>query len=247
MDDRDQLREDRLEAVQTFGRANRGDFAAGSVALDHFANVDRILGDLADAKVGQVRLPVTKETQLQALRLDLKNIARTARAVALKDPTFPGAAYALPQNPAERALLDHAKVVLNTFEPHPEDDDATVVASKAALVAQFVAYELPADFVADLRADYDAVPKANEDKRADNQEGVENTAAIERLLREGNAEVQHLDAIMHNKYTRDVDKLRAWRTASHVQRAPARRATAVGTAPKTIAQVLREGAAGASK
>lgn len=31
-----------------------------------------------------------------------------------------------------------------------------------------------------------------------------------------------LDAIMHNKYERVPDKLRAWQSASHVERAPKR-------------------------
>lgn len=36
------------------------------------------------------------------------------------------------------------------------------------------------------------------------------------------AEVTQLDAIMHNKYARDPDKLRAWSSASHIERAPKR-------------------------
>ena len=35
-------------------------------------------------------------------------------------------------------------------------------------------------------------------------------------------EVTYLDAIMHNKYARNPDKLRAWQSASHVERAPQR-------------------------
>ena len=31
-----------------------------------------------------------------------------------------------------------------------------------------------------------------------------------------------LDAIMYNKYTRQPEKLRAWQSASHVERAPQR-------------------------
>ena len=36
------------------------------------------------------------------------------------------------------------------------------------------------------------------------------------------AEVTQLDAIMHNKYARNPDKLRAWESASHIERAPKR-------------------------
>ena len=46
------------------------------------------------------------------------------------------------------------------------------------------------------------------------------------------AEVTQLDAIMHNKYARNPDKLRAWDSASHIERAPKReKKPAGGTTP----------------
>ena len=47
-------------------------------------------------------------------------------------------------------------------------------------------------------------------------------AAIDRLIRDGMKELTTLDAIMHNKYARNPDKLRAWQSASHIERAPQR-------------------------
>ena len=35
-------------------------------------------------------------------------------------------------------------------------------------------------------------------------------------------EVNRIDAIVHNKYARNSDKLRAWDCASHIERAPQR-------------------------
>jgi len=54
------------------------------------------------------------------------------------------------------------------------------------------------------------------------QEGVENTNLIGELLGQANDEITELDAIMHNKYTRQPEKLRAWQSASHVESAPQR-------------------------
>ena len=48
------------------------------------------------------------------------------------------------------------------------------------------------------------------------------TAAVGRLIRSGMAEVTQLDAIINNKYARTPDKLRAWQSASHIERAPQR-------------------------
>jgi len=53
MNDRDQRRYDRLPRVQTFGRENSVDFAAGGKAKAHFANLDQHIRDLDDAKAGQ--------------------------------------------------------------------------------------------------------------------------------------------------------------------------------------------------
>jgi len=84
MNDRDQRRYDRLTRVQTFGRENSDDFAAGSKAKTHFANIDRHLQELDAAKADQKPARVSKETLLDALVLDFKNIARTARSIALR-------------------------------------------------------------------------------------------------------------------------------------------------------------------
>jgi hypothetical protein len=35
-------------------------------------------------------------------------------------------------------------------------------------------------------------------------------------------EIRALNAIMHNKYSRIPEKLRAWRSATHIERAPER-------------------------
>ncbi len=45
-----------------------------------------------------------------------------------------------------------------------------------------------------------------------------------------------LDAIMNNKYARQSEKLRAWQTASHVERAPQREKKPAPTPAPTPAQ-----------
>ena len=57
---------------------------------------------------------------------------------------------------------------------------------------------------------------------SDDQEGVASTVAVGRLIKSGMAEVTQLDAIVNNKYARNPEKLRAWESASHIERAPKR-------------------------
>jgi len=220
MNDRDVRRHDRATRVQTFGRENTTDFAAGSKAKTHFANLDGFMGDLDDAKAGQNPNRVSKETLLDALSLDLQNIARTARGLENRENGF-AAPYRIPENTSESAVTTHADAVLKRLEDQATDS-AAVKTAKAALRARFLEYEMPADFVADLRADRDAITQANQRNQGEVQGGVENTELIGQLLGKINGEIGELDAIMHNKYARQPEKMRGWLSASHVERAPQR-------------------------
>ena len=97
--------------------------------------------------------------------------------------------------------------------------------------ARFIEYELPNDFVTHLRADRKAIADANRLNQGKTQEGVENTELIGQLLDKINGEIGELDAIMHNKYTRQPEKMRAWQSASHVERAPQREKKPAPTPP----------------
>ena len=81
---------------------------------------------------------------------------------------------------------------------------------------------MPAHFEQDLKDDLAAIRDADGAMNSDDQEGVSSTAAVGRLIKAGMAEVTQLDAIMRNKYARNPDKLTAWDSASHIERAPQR-------------------------
>ena len=164
--------------------------------------------------------PTAKEVLLDALRLDIQNITRTARAIEQDEPGF-AEQFRPPETSGHGALLTATDAILLRLKVQPTDDAATKK-NKAALAARFIAHELPEDFVqnlADDRATIDAAQDAGED--ADN-DGVESTAAIGKLIKDGMKELTTLDAIMHNKYARVPGKLRAWQSASHIERAPQR-------------------------
>jgi hypothetical protein len=76
------------------------------------------------------------------------------------------------------------------------------------------------ELVKNLEQDRKAIDAAKVAEDLQDTEGVASTAAIGRLIKAGMKEVTTLDAIMHNKYTRTPDKLRAWKSASHIERVP---------------------------
>ena len=74
----------------------------------------------------------------------------------------------------------------------------------------------------EFRDDREAIDDANAHNQTEVQDGVENTAIIGKLLGEISGEVDFLDTIIGNKYERQPEKLRAWDSASGVERAPVR-------------------------
>jgi hypothetical protein len=102
---------------------------------------------------------------------------------------------------------------------------------KAGVAAKFIAHEMPATFVADFQADVTAIGTAESGFEIGREAGVGSTASIGPLIANGMKEVTYLDAIMHNKYNRVADKLTAWLSASHIERAPQREKKPAPPAP----------------
>ena len=221
MNDRDILRHQRLDRVSTFGIENHSDLPPGCEAIARFANVATLSGKLNDFKVGQLRGPASLQTRLDALWLDFKDIARTARAIDLDEPGFIGF-YRLPGEPTESSIKTHADSLLTRLENAPGDTPA-LLAEKAALRAKFIGKLIPTDFVEDLRADRDAIDGKNLTNTAVNLKGLESTESISVLLLQGAQEVTRLDAMMQNLYRRNPAKLHAWLAASRVERSPNRK------------------------
>ena len=237
MNDRDKLREDRAIRVQTFGSDNTADFAAGSAATALFAAIDGKLAKLVLAKTGQSPDRASKATILDALWLDFKNIAASARTIGKTEPAGFAAPYTVPDDFTEKLITTHADKLLGLLEDNndPVADGGDTPAqknAKAALRAKFVALEMDPDFVTDLRADREALRDANKHNQSENQGGVENTEAIHQILLSISGDVDDLDTIMGNKYARQPEKLKAWHAASRVHRAPKReKKTDGGTTP----------------
>ena len=227
MNDQNDRYIDRGTRVQTFGIDNAADFPEG-LARQYFSQLDGLLDQVRAAQANQLPARISKEALLDALHLDLKNISRTARSIELTEPGF-AAPYRLPDSPAQMHLANHADAVLMNLEDKATDS-IEAKAAKAAKRAKFIAYEMPQTFVAELRADRDAIANANRHNQSEVQDGVESTSLIGELIGQMNDVITHLDAMMYNKYTRQPEKLRAWQSASHVERA-ARREKPAATQP----------------
>ena len=159
---------------------------------------------------GQVRQhTTTRGDARRALREDLEAINRTARLMGLEDT------FRLPPARNDELLLAAAEAF---------------AASAFPLKAQFIAREMPSDFLEDLNADiaaFKAAIAAQGDALGDRVAARSTISqTIDRLM-----EIRdQLDVIVKNKYANDPAVLAEWASASHIERAP-RRAAAAGTTP----------------
>jgi hypothetical protein len=156
-------------------------FPAGTKAADEFALVDtaKAAMDAADSKQSGGKQKIkggttNKEVLVDALRLDMRNIAATARSIAEKEKN-PGFAenFRMPDSPGEGALLTAAKL----FQKN----------------AATVAYELPADFLTNLADDVKAIEDCNKQQDSGLDEQTGGTAGIDTAIRNGLAAVQQLN------------------------------------------------------
>jgi hypothetical protein len=230
MDDYSFARYDKFGRVLAFGQKNLADVSATD-APAHLAKLGKTISDLDDAKAGQGGGSATPVGVLRdVLKLDVQNITRTARALAQDDPNY-NVLFRPPDSHNPQGLLTAADAIIGNLIVDPvKDDDATKTA-KAARIAAFTAKGLPADFATHLAADRAQIHTAQDTEHNADNDSVENTAAISRLVDDGMKECNHLDAIFHNVYTHNADKLTAWMSASHLQRVAKHAATPAPAPP----------------
>lgn len=219
--------------IKTFGTENAADYGPQSKALKHYANVSALLEEIRETAANQETALVSRAAQVDALGSDLLNIARTARNIEKKLPGF-AAAYRMPENTSDRAILTHADSVLQILEEKQKDTDE-VKSAKAAIRARFVEYEMSPDFVAHLRADRESIEETDDSNRIEALDGVKSTALLGILTGKLIEEIAELDTINRNKYSLQPEKLLAWLSASHVERAPRHDKKAQPTPPPTPA------------
>lgn len=220
MDSRESRRYEMFQRVSTFGGDNAADFAVGSIAATNLASLNQVISSLGTAKAGQKPgRDTSSEVLLDAIRLDIQNITRTAAAIAQTEPGFADS-FRPPAQFNPSALLTIADKFIQQLTAQP------------ALVAKFVAHEMPANFVTALQSDRAAYSADTTQRETKREGGVGNTATIGSLIAQGMKAVTTLDAIMHNKYASQADKMAAWISASHIER-DAQRGTTPTPPPAT--------------
>jgi hypothetical protein len=197
--------------VQDFGVTHGNDFAAGSLGKQLFSKLSGIIAEIEGhsaseaSGVGLARQGTATRGQAEdAVREDLEAINRTAPTMSAEVPGIEDK-FRLPRNRGVQHLLSAARAF---------DIDAT------PLKDLFIARELPADFLEDLRADIDALEAAISRQASGVGSHVAAGAAIDDAIDRGAETVRNLDALVRNKYANNPAVLAEWTSASHTERNP---------------------------
>lgn len=200
---------------ESFGQ-RLADFSETGVARQLFTLLIGIITELDGhaanqaSGIGQARQHTqTRGQARRALREDIEAISRIARTMGLESQ-FP-----LPTADNDQLLLNAARAFATNALP---------------LKAQFIAHEMPADFLEDLSAGAAALEAAIAEHGNAVGDHVAAGSAIDDAIDRGMDIVRKLDPIVKLKYANDPAALAEWTSASHTERAP-RRAAPVGTRP----------------
>lgn len=203
-----------FDRVKGFGIAHVTDFSSSGLAPGLFADLTTIVTQLenyASAEVsgkgtakqgGSIRAAARK-----ALRADLEAIYRTARAISLDIPGFKEG-FRVPRGNNDEHLLQTARAFASDAAPFS---------------VQFIAHEMPADFLEELNADIANMQAAISHQSSGIGDHIEAGVAIDETINAGLAIVRKLDAIVRNRYANDPGTVAEWTSASHTERSPRRR------------------------
>jgi hypothetical protein len=198
-----------LARVRDFGVRNAATFPAGTFAADLFGQIGATVAQLSVYSATKATGTATsregtasRRLAVEALRDDLEVIARTARAIAIRQPNV-AEKFRLPSSERAQALLDTAR---------------SFAAEAAPLRTEFARHEIGDAFFAKLEADIAAVEQALSVQRRGRDARVAARAAIESTVAAGMLAVRQLDSVVRNKVAADPAMLSAWASASRVQR-----------------------------
>lgn len=209
MNDSDRRRYEMLVRVKQFGIDNAADFTG--IATTKFAEVGSKVDQTETKSAAQqagfaqsAQQFEVKDTAREDLRDEMAAIARTARSM---EYSFDGISeeFRFQRNLSDETMLARARAF------------ATAAVAREA---DFIAYGLPATFIADLTAAANAFEATFASAASATAGQVAATAESAAFIREAMIAKRVLEGIVRNRYANDPGKLAAWISASHVEKAP---------------------------
>ncbi len=137
-----------------------------------------------------------------------------------------------------RTMAEDTPGLQNKFRIPPSNNDQQLIvaarsfaADAAPLSAQFIARELPANFIDELNTRIANLERAISHQSSAVGDHVGAGEAVDDALSEGLVMVRSLHPIIKNKYAHDSATLAEWTSASHTERSPKHKPTPPATPP----------------
>ena len=208
MDDNQNRRHQMFVRTREFIQQRIEDFSETGVVRQLFIELKVTITEveqLASAQVtgiGQARLGTETRGEARAeVRDDIDAIFGVARTMGIESQ------FQRPTANNDEALLHAARSFATNALP---------------LKAQFIAHEMPEDFLDELNADIVALEAAIVAQGNAVGDHVAASAAVDDAIDRGVEIVRKLDPIMKNKYASSASARAEWTSASHTERAPKR-------------------------
>lgn len=205
-----------LSRIDAFGSERVADFPRTGLGGQKFAEVKTLLTELAALGEAQTSAGGAAQASAEAkkrAKLSLQQKMRAMRETAkAMEADTPGVSdrFKLPQGRSEEALINSARSFVSTATPMKNG---------------FVQREMPDIFLDDLSATINEFETAAGDLNLHTANRVSATAGIKSKLARAVQLRKELNPIVLNKYRSDPATLAAWKSASHVERAPKRQKT----------------------
>ena len=216
MRDTERRKLEKFEREDAFMSDNAADFPpatpGGIAATAHRGIIDEMRALAAQQISGGTSAAQSvsnKEDSLDDLMAMIRNINRAANAF---EDEVPGSnlLFRMPRNRSQQNLLATGRAFHTDATP---------------LEAKFITYGLGAEFLKNLKDDIDAIDAAGSSADSGDEQRAAATAGVIDAARRGMANSRKLNAIVRIKYDNQPQKLAAWTVASHLEKAPKKKAT----------------------
>lgn len=212
MDAREKNILDSFINIRGFDALNAADYAHLPDAEANFAVIRAAIDALESHAARQTsgvrgQAVEQKSSIAAAIRRKLKEIARNARALNIKDEGF-RRLFSIPNSRSDQKLLAAAREFASEAKKHK---------------GEFLRLGMPAGFIEDLEDDIEDFEQAFNQKATAQGASVGATAGIDAEIERGIIAATILDAMMQNVYRDNPVKLAEWTQARHVKRSPQRK------------------------
>lgn len=213
MNDSDIRRYEMQVKANQFGIDNGADFTG--IATTKFSELGTLVNDAENKAAAQqsgfseaAQQFEVKDTARENLRDEMSDISRTAKSMEYE---FDGIAdkFRFQRNMSDANMLAKARAFHTESLPYDQN---------------FQDYGLHKDFRVHLNDAADAFEATFSTTATATAEHVAATADTSSKVRQGMVIVRILDGIVRNRYANDPGKLAAWISASHVEKAPKKKA-----------------------